>query len=334
MKIRIGIIGCGQIGEKRAQSILSLKDSADLVGCADLNIDKSRKFSNKYSCIHFDTWRKIINHENIDLVIIATTHDALAEVAKVALLANKNVLLEKPGGRNSQEVLHIIDILSRSSVKLHVGFNHRYHRSIQRAKQIIDSGNLGELMLIRARYGHGGRIGYDKEWRADPQLSGGGELMDQGPHIIDLCRWFLGDFESVDGYASTLYWDMPVDDNAFLLLKTKEKRVAFFHVSCTEWKNTFSMEIYGRLGKIELSGLGGSYGVERISHYQMSKEMGPPLTEIWEYPMKDNSWDLELEEFIDEIKADKLPSSNIYDALECHKIIEKIYKNSNYDYCT
>ena len=101
-------------------------------------------------------------------------------------------------------------------------------------------------MFIRARYGHGGRVGYDKEWRAQPELSGGGEFIDQGVHLIDLARWFLGDFNEMQGFAHTYFWNMPVDDNGFLLLKTPKKQVAFLHASCTEWKNLFSFEIYGK----------------------------------------------------------------------------------------
>ena len=163
-------------------------------------------------------------------------------------------------------------------------------------------------MFIRARYGHGGRIGYDKEWRADPAISGGGELIDQGVHLIDLARWFLGDFSEVSGFATTYFWQMPVDDNGFLLLKTPKKQVAFLHASCTEWKNLFSMEIYGKTGKLVIEGLGGSYGVERLHLYKMLPEMGPPETTVWEYPMADNSWQIEFSEFLTDIQQ-KRPSN-------------------------
>jgi predicted dehydrogenase len=188
-------------------------------------------------------------------------------------------------------------------------------------------------MFIRARYGHGGRIGYDKEWRARPELSGGGELIDQGPHLIDLSRWFLGEFEVVQGFAHTYYWDMPVDDNGFMILKTAQQQVAFLHASCTEWKNLFSMEIYGRDAKLEISGLGGSYGIERLTYYKMLLEMGPPETTTWEYPMGDDSWDMELAEFYEDIRLDREPSAGLKDAYEALKVIEKIYKESGYDHC-
>ena len=223
-------------------------------------------------------------------------------------------------------------VAARHGVKVHVGFNHRYHRAFRKARELFEAGVLGELMFIRARYGHGGRIGYDKEWRAKPELSGGGELIDQGPHLIELSRWFLGEFREVQGFAHTYYWDMPVDDNGFMLLKTEKQQVAFLHASCTEWKNLFSMEIYGRNAKLEISGLGGSYGVERLTYYKMLPEMGPPETTCWEYPMGDDSWAVEMAEFYEDIRLDRHPAAGLKDAYEALKVIEKVYQESGYDH--
>ena len=189
-------------------------------------------------------------------------------------------------------------------------------------------------MFLRGRYGHGGRKGYDREWRADPALSGGGELIDQGMHMIDLSRLFLGDFTEIQGFAHTYFWDMPVDDNAFMLLKTSKKQIAFLHVSCTEWKNLFSLEVYGREAKIHIEGLGGSYGVERLSFYKMLPEMGPPDTTIWEYPHGDNSWVLEFAEFLEDIRLRRTPAADLKDARLALSVVEKIYKESGYDYHT
>jgi predicted dehydrogenase len=217
-------------------------------------------------------------------------------------------------------------------VLVRVGFNHRYHRAFVRARKIVDAGELGPLMFLRARYGHGGRIGYEKEWRAIPEISGGGELIDQGVHIIDLARWFLGDFVESDGYAHTYFWNMPVDDNAFLLLKTAQKQVAFLHASCTEWKNMFSFELYGRSGKLQIDGLGGSYGVERLAFYKMLPEMGPPKSTIWEYPQSDNSWEVEMAEFLEDIRLEREPSAGLRDAIAALDIVHGIYRRSGYDH--
>ena len=323
--LNTGIVGCGLIGEKRAKA---LGDQAKLIACADVNEVRAAQLSATFKATPYTDWRKVIKDPQIDMVIVATQHDSLSEIAYEAICNGKHVFIEKPAARHSTELEPLIKAAKSRNVKVRVGFNHRYHRALQKAKLLIDSGELGELMFIRARYGHGGRVGYDTEWRANAAISGGGELIDQGPHLIDLSRWFLGEFTEVSGYAHTYYWKMPVDDNAFMMLRTEKSQTAFLHVSCTEWKNTFSMEIYGKSGKLDISGLGGSYGVERLTYYKMLPQMGPPETTSWEYPMADNSWALELAEFYKDIQSDRQPDPGLVDALACLKIIDQIYQNS------
>ena len=325
----IGIIGCGLIGQKRAKS---LGEGGRLVACADIDKNRAKSLADTTNATAFDDWKELLKLPEVELVVVATLHDSLAEITLAAIEAGKHILVEKPAARNTKELEPVIVAAKKKGVKVHVGFNHRYHRSLRKARELIDSGELGELMFIRARYGHGGRLGYDKEWRANPELSGGGELIDQGPHLIDLSRWFFGDFQEVQGFAQTFYWDMPVDDNGFMLLKTSKKQTAFLHVSCSEWKNLFSMEIYGRDGKLDLSGLGGSYGIEKITWYKMLPEMGPPETTSWEYPMGDDSWAVEIAEFYDDILLDRTPTSSLKDAHAVLEIIETIYQQSGYDH--
>jgi len=327
----VGIIGCGLIGCKRAKA---LGPRGKLVACADVNVEKADALGHIYGATVFNNWVDMLQMSNIDIVIVSTLHDSLAEITLAAVQLGKHVLVEKPAARSATELENIMSLVKTTNVQVRVGFNHRYHRALLKAKGIVDSGALGELMFIRARYGHGARLGYDREWRANPQLSGGGELIDQGPHLIDLSRWFLGEFTDVQGFSHTYYWDMPVDDNGFMLLKTEKKQTAFLHVSCTEWKNLFSMEVYGRDGKLDLSGLGGSYGLEKLTWYKMLPEMGPPETRSWEYPMGDNSWEVEMAEFYDDIRLNRAPDAGLSDAYEALKIIEQIYKESGYDHCS
>jgi predicted dehydrogenase len=329
MNPAVVIIGCGLIGQKRAKAL----GSARLVACADLRSDRAEALARTAEgCKPYSDWRDAVRHPGADVVIVATLHDSLVEIAAGAIEAGRHVLVEKPGARSAVELARLPTLAATHDVKVRIGFNHRYHRALRKARDLVDAGAVGELMFLRARYGHGGRIGYDREWRADPALSGGGELIDQGAHIIDLARWFLGEFVEIDGFAHTYYWNMPVDDNAFMLLRTARKQVAFMHASCTEWKNTFSLELYGRDGKIDIAGLGGSYGTERITHYRMLPEMGPPETTSWEYPMADDSWQVELAEFFDDIKLDRAPAAGLDDAIAVLKIIERIYKASGYDH--
>lgn len=326
----IGIVGCGRIGQKRAKA---LGADGRLVACADIDTDRAENLAKGSKAKVFRDWRELVCLPEVEVVVIATLHDSLAAITLAAVETGKHALVEKPAARSAAELEPVIAAAEKHGVKVRVGFNHRYHRALRKAKEIVDSGALGELMFIRARYGHGARIGYDKEWRANPALSGGGELIDQGPHLIDLSRWFLGDFAEVRGFAHTYYWDMPVDDNGFMILKTPKQQVAFLHASSTEWKNLFSMEIYGRDGKLDISGLGGSYGVERLTYYKMLPEMGPPETTVWEYPMGDDSWAVEIAEFYDDIRLNRTPSAGLKDAFEALKVVGKIYKESGYDHC-
>jgi predicted dehydrogenase len=264
-------------------------------------------------------------------VIVATTNDALAPVAAAAVEAGKHVLVEKPAGRTVAEVDALVAAARRHDRRVRVGFNHRYHPAIRDARALVDDGALGPLMFLRGRYGHGGRVGYEREWRADPKRSGGGELIDQGVHLIDLAGWFLGSFTDVYGVAATYFWNMPVDDNAFLTLRTATGQTAFLHASCTEWKNLFSLEIYGRVGKIAVDGLGGSYGIERITHYRMLPEMGPPETTTREYPGPDTSWGAEFSEFLDDIRLEREPSAGLDAARSALAVVERVYARSQAD---
>ena len=327
----VGIVGCGLIGRKRANA---LGKGGRLSACMDLDSSKAQKLSLDHGCEFLSNWKDLISSKDVELVIVSTLHDSLAEITQAAIIAGKHVLVEKPAAKKAEELEPLVELKRQNEVKVRVGFNHRYHRSLRKAKELFDSKVLGEMMFVRGRYGHGGRIGYDREWRSKPDLSGGGELIDQGPHMIDLSRMFLGDFVEYQGYAHTYFWDMPVDDNGFMLLKTAKHQTAFLHVSCTEWKNLFSMEIYGKKGKLELFGLGGSYGTEKIIWYKMLPEMGPPETICWEFPMGDDSWEFEMNEFYKDILLDREPEAGLADAVAALKIIEKIYMDSGYDHCS
>ena len=325
----VAILGCGLIGQKRSKTLAG----ANLVVCADVDEKRAKSLAAGFpNCDATADWRAAVQRDDVDIVIVAATNDALVETSLAAVQAGKHVLVEKPAARNVAELDLLIAAARNSDVLVRVGFNHRYHPALLKAHELVDAGELGELMFVRGRYGHGGRKGYDREWRADPALSGGGELIDQGVHLIDLSRWFLGDFSDVQGFAHTYFWDMPVDDNGFMLLRTPKDQTAFLHVSCTEWKNIFSLEIYGRSAKLHIEGLGGSYGVEKISFYKMLPEMGPPDTTIWEYPRGDNSWALEFAEFLEDIRLKRTPSANLMDARAALAVVEKIVKDSGYDY--
>ena len=327
MAFRVAIIGCGLIGNKRARA---LGDSR-LVAVADTNLARAQQLAAQHpGCLATSDWRTIVERDDVDLVIAATTNDALTPVSLAAVQAGKHVLVEKPAARSPAELEPLIAAARAADVIVKVGFNHRFHPAFQKARAIFDSGVLGPLMYIRARYGHGGRLGYEHEWRANPAIAGGGEMLDQGVHLIDLARWFAGDFVEVSGHVATFFWDMPVEDNGFALLKTAQGQVAWLHASCTEWKNLFCFEIFGRNGKLQIDGLGGSYGVERLSFYRMLPQMGPPETTIWEYPGEDTSWYAEFAHLLECIAARRMPSGSLEDALATLRIVQRLYDQTAY----
>jgi predicted dehydrogenase len=325
VSIGLGIIGCGLIGNKRARALGS---SFKLIACHDAFRGRSERFAKEHGARSCSSVSLLLRDPTIQAVVISTLHDSLAPLTLSAVRAGKHVLVEKPAARSARELLPVLSAAKKARVQVRLGYNHRFHRAFRKARQIVDAGKLGPLMMIRARYGHGGRLGYEKEWRADPKRSGGGELIDQGVHLIDLARWFLGDFKKIEGYAETLFWEMPVDDNAFLLLRTARSQTASLHASCTEWKNLFSFEIYGRNGKLHIEGLGGSYGLEKLTWYRMLPQMGPPETKAWEFPRADDSWEFEMNEFAKDIRLRRSPQPGIKDGLEALKIVDTIYRKS------
>jgi predicted dehydrogenase len=324
--MRIAIIGCGLIGNKRAKAL----GAHALVACADAQLPRASALASQHpKCSATTDWREAATRPDVDVVVVATTNDMLAPAALAAIQSGKHVLLEKPGARNASELAPLLDAARAAGVIVKVGFNHRFHPATRRVRQLIDEGAVGPLMFVRGRYGHGGRLGMEKEWRGNPALSGGGEMLDQGVHLIDLARWYLGgDFVDVQGHVARYFWDWPVEDNGFALLKTAAGQVAWLHASCTEWKNLFSLEIYGKTGKLHIEGLGGSYGVERLAYYRMLPQMGPPETTIWEYPGEDRSWHDEFAHFVDCIEHRKTPEGSLTDALAALEVIERLYAQS------
>lgn len=322
--MNIAVIGCGQIGIKRLRCLGSRHR---LVAAADTVRERAEHLVRQFqqSAVVLD-WQKVVQNPDVDVILVATTHDWLARITLAAVEAGKHVLVEKPAGRRPEELEPVIAAAARKRRWVAVGFNHRFHPALQKARQIVDSGVLGPLTTIRGRYGHGAHLGYDREWRSDPAIAGGGELIDQGMHLIDLSRWFLGEFTQVTGFTASYFWQRPVEDNAFLLLRTAEDHAAWLHVNCAEWKNMFSFEIFGRDGKLQIDGLGGSYGVERLTYYKMLPEMGPPETFMWEYPFEDRSWGLEFEAFVHAIETGTPPPASLQDAKAALDIVDQVYR--------
>jgi predicted dehydrogenase len=320
--LRVALVGCGLIGQKRLDN---LPAGTVTIAC-DLHLERARRLAaHSPGCIATDSVDHAVTAPNVDVVMIATLNATLTPIALQAVRAGKHVLVEKPAGIHVRELKTLRTAANRKGVRVRVGYNHRYHPACLKTLEIFRSGALGPILFVRGRYGQGGRLGYEKEWRANPRLSGGGELIDQGVHLVDLAGIFLGKFTTVEGHIATWFWNMPVEDNAFLSLRNQAGHTAWLHVSCTEWKNLFSLEIYGRDAKLHWEGLGGSYGMERLTFYRMLPQMGPPETTVFEFPRGDQSWKLEMEDFFEDIRLGRTPVPGLSEATAALEVVEQIY---------
>ncbi|HTQ69245.1 MAG TPA: Gfo/Idh/MocA family oxidoreductase [Solirubrobacteraceae bacterium] len=329
---RVAIVGCGLIGAKRAQAL----GSGDrVVACHDIDADAARRLADGHGAVAASSLGELLA-QGADVVVVATVHDQLAGIAEQAMRAGAHVLVEKPAGVSSSQVERLIECERETGRVVKVGFNHRFYPGLERAAQEVHSGEHGELMFIRGRYGHGGRPGYEREWRADPKRSGGGELIDQGMHLLDLSHWIAGPLPLHSALLRSHFWDAPVEDNAALVLGEGGSRTepwAMLHVSWTEWKNMFSLEVYCRTAKIQVDGLVRSYGAQQLTLYRMRPELGPPDVEHVGYPDEDGSWEREWQSFVRAIDAGDRDGicGGLDDALYAWRQIEAAYAGTPFE---
>jgi predicted dehydrogenase len=322
--LSVAIAGCGLIGHKRAEA---LGAGAFVLGAFDPVTERARELVTAHggtACDHLDALLAL----GPDVVVVAATHDELAPLTLRALEAGAHVLVEKPAGLGTTQIRTLRDAAQRAGRRVKVGFNHRFHPGLIDLAAEVHSGVHGELMHVRGRYGHGGRPGYDREWRADAPRSGGGELIDQGMHLLDLTHWLAGPLPLHSAILRTQFWDTPVEDNAMLLLGEADSRTApwaMLHVTWTEWKNMFSLEVYCRTAKLQVDGLVRSYGPQSLKIYRMSPELGPPELEERRYGAEDGSWVAEWAHFTEAI-ADGVPLlGDLDDALYAWQRVEDAY---------
>jgi predicted dehydrogenase len=322
-QLRVGIVGAGLIGRKRA---LAMTPNQLLVGVFDTDVTKSKSLSVEMGIRNFDTLDSLLKEIGKGgLLVIATTHSSLSAIALTAVEGLINVLIEKPGSTTSAS-LQAVEVAAKShGVTVRVGYNHRFHPAILKAKSEIDSGEYGPIQLVRARYGHGGRVGYENEWRANKSISGGGELIDQGSHLLDLALFLGGEFDINYADIPTLYWPMSVEDNVFIAATYKNNARLWLHASWTEWKNLFSLEIFLKTAKIDISGLGGSYGEEIFTLYHMESGLGIPTVSKESYPESDQSWNFEMRDIEEQLSGHDFLGATATDAVEILLTIERIY---------
>jgi predicted dehydrogenase len=330
--LRVGIVGYGYMGEIRRRNV---NDHPDLVlrGVCDPFRELHEE---KIGAPVFPTYQALID-SGLDGVFVCTPNNITPEATIYALARGVHVFCEKPPGRNLADIQRIVDAEKNyPQLKLIFGFNHRHHPAVVDAKAMIESGSLGRVLWLRGVYGKSGGAGFESSWRNDPALGGGGILLDQGIHMLDLFRYFCGDFSEVIGLISTSFWEIPVEDNAFVMLRSAHGVVAQFHSSATLWKHTFRLEIGLEHGYLTITGLlskTGSYGRETLLVGRKPSRgervaVGNPREETVYYDV-DPSWDVQVQHWVECIRAPKpITDSTSLDALRVMEIIDRVYQQA------
>jgi predicted dehydrogenase len=325
--LRVGVVGAGLIGSRRAATAAEGPGSS-LIAVSDIDQDRSEHLATRHGCQNFPDWRDMVADPGIDAVVVSTFNSSLCPVTIAALDAGKHVLCEKPLGCNSQEAAAMVAAAGRNRRILKVGLNLRFHPALRQAHRLCAEGAIGELYFVRGMYGHGGRSGYAREWRGDAELAGGGELLDQGVHLVDLAQWFVGELKYVHGHVFRWFWDVaPLEDNAFVTLSGSGKKIVNLHGSWTEWKNRFSFEVYGHDGFICVKGLGGNYGTETLT-VALRRNDGPPQESVSTFDFPDLSWQADWWDFLTAIETGRRPEVDGEEALGVMRLIDQVYADT------
>ncbi len=330
--MRAGIIGCGVIGHRRA---LVIQDSVDdeVSVVADVDGERAKEAGRVLKCAWTTRWEDVVENDDLDVVVVATTNEWLSAFSQAALESGKHVLCEKPAGRSPGELQSLVKAAETRGLTLKVGFNLRHAPAIARAHSLCAQGAIGDVNFLRARYGHGGRPGMETEWRSNASIAGGGELLDQGIHVVDLFRWFAGDFDEVFGYTANYCWPAPlgtagVEDNAFALFRTATGTIGSLHVSWTQWKNLFSFEVFGTEGYVVVEGLGGNYGPCTLRCGKHFATGGAPEETCQEFDGSESSWAQEWQEFVSAIAENRQPSGSGLDGLRAAEMVHGAYESA------
>lgn len=334
-KINIGIIGFGKIGKIRYAQLKKFKN----VKVVTVFDQKEKIIKKKYPKIFFSKTLNQFFSKKIDAVIVSTFTNSLSKYTKICLKKNIHVFCEKPPAVSFKELKKIKPILNKSKSILKYGFNHRYHASVIEAKNLIKKNTFGKLLWIRGVYGKAGSIDYNKNWRNFKKISGGGILLDQGIHMLDLILFFTkSKIQKIHSLLTTSFWKIVPEDNAFIIMKNKKGVVSFLHSSATQWKHVFKLELFFSKGYIILDGLitpTGSYKPETLIYAKRSSEnvkknMGKPKETKIVFS-EDKSWFLELKEFVDAIKYNgKILNGTYDDATNVMSLLNKIYVSKRY----
>jgi len=324
--LRVGIAGYGVVGKRRRHFIDRHPHLQTVAVCDRTFVDSGQLADGVRYHPHY---RQLLT-EGLDLLFVCLPNYLAPEVTIAGLEKGLHVFCEKPPGRNLDDIVRVIRCeRAHPQQALKYGFNHRYHDSVRDALAVVRSPALGRVINLRGVYGKSKIIGFDSDWRTRRHEAGGGILLDQGIHLVDMMRLFAGDFSEVHSYVSNSYWKHDVEDNAYALMRTRDGVVAFLHSSATQWRHRFHLEIGLERGLLILSGiLSGtkSYGAETLTvAYASEDDAGDPREQITRYN-EDNSWADEIAEFVDTVLAGSpVVEGSSIEALKTMQLVYRIY---------
>ena len=327
-ELRVGIAGYGVVGKRRKECV-DRHPHMRVVAVCDRMFDGEGGLPDGVR--YFQNYRRLLT-QDLDALIVCLTNDIAAEVTIAGLERGAHVFCEKPPGRNVEDIVQVISCeRAHSSLKLMYGFNHRYHDSVQDALRILRSGKLGRVINMRGTYGKSKLITFNQsDWRTRRAIAGGGVLLDQGIHMVDLMRLFGGNFSEVHSFISNGHWGYDVEDNAYALMRTPDGVVGMLNSSATQWRHRFNLDINLEKGSLVLGGIlsgSKSYGAETLTVVQADpdNDQGDPREQITRYN-RDPSWDLEIEAFADCVLRDApVHSGTSEDALRTMQLVFRIY---------
>jgi predicted dehydrogenase len=326
MTKQVAIVGAGLQAKRRIGPIEGSKDYR-----VTLVVDRDEARAKALAPAGAKTatdYRAAIDDPNVSIVLVLTYPDTHAEIAIAAMRAGKDVLCEKPLTRTLDEARAMVAAAKETGRVLKCGFNHRHHPAVLEAHARVARGDIGKPIFGRGRYGIGGRIGIEREWRSDPKIVSGGQLMEQGIHLVDLFRWFFGDPARVTGFTSTTRWPIaPLEDNGFALMQMPTGAICSVHSSLTQWTNLFELEVFGEKGAVTVEGLGASYGVEKL-RVSLHDPTGPFAHQTVEFRGGDSSWKSEWEEMTRAVAERRAPLGSGEDGLRAMEIVLGVYEAS------
>ena len=327
-ELSFAVIGCGGFGSRRIEA---LRKIGSKIAClVDLDEKRVSDLAREIGCEHYTDYLEAVRRDDVDCVVVATPNKFHAPITVAALEAGKHVICEKPLARTPNEAREMVEAAKRNKVFLKTGSNLRYFSNVKKAKELIEGNVIGKPIFIRGWIGHDGKKVLHA-WNVKRDIAGGGTLLDNGAHILDLFRWFMGDFSDCFGHVQTLQMPIEVEDNGMGVFRAKDGRMAFIQSSWTEWSGYMYMEVYGSEGSVTIDNRGermadtGKWFVTSTAAHTTKDG----TRQVFDYSTEPpRSYELELKDFIDCVGKDRQPTASGHDGMKVVEMVNAIYESS------